>query len=70
MSEINIYAVKNNIGAMLAGIYGITGTGISGDSIIIYTSSQEAESEVRNIIGYNYQGYNIQVIRTGRIQFL
>lgn len=70
MPEISIYSAKAGVEAMLAGIVDVTGTGISENSIIVYVSSPLAESEVRNRIGYNYQGYNIQVVRTGQIRFL
>ena len=70
MPEISIYQAKSGVEAMLVGISGITGTGISSDSIIVYVSSSEAENEVLGRVGNNYQGYNLQVVRTGQIRFL
>ena len=70
MPEISIYSAKASVEAQLVGIADVTGTGISSDSIVVYVASSEAESEALRRVGNSYQGYNLQVVRTGQIRFL
>ena len=70
MPDIDIYSAKSGVEMMLVGINGITGTGISANSINVYVSTEEAANSVINRIGSNLYGYNLNIIRTDELKFL
>lgn len=64
---IDILEARQNVDSLVAGLASGTGVSMGTKEIIVYVKDYNSESEIRNRIGNNYQGFPIRVVISGNV---